>query len=129
MPIPFLLAIDRVEMLGEGGNTLISSHTATQLMWPFRHLPQVALDMLSGPMGFYSDSSSTSGSYPSSVVQMTPDEEQTFYVPLIENPLALNHIFCGALKSDCYLRVWMRVEAPSLSTAARFRPSKALTLF
>ena len=57
----------------------------------FRHLPQVAVDMLSGPMGFYSDS----GSYPISVLGMAPDEEQVFYCPLIENPFALNHVFCA----------------------------------
>ena len=55
MPVPFLLALERVEMLCEVGNTLVSSHQATQLMHPFRFLPQTAIDMLQKPMGFFSD--------------------------------------------------------------------------
>ena len=45
LPVPFLLAIERVELLAEAGNTLVSSHTATQLMHPFRHLPETAFDL------------------------------------------------------------------------------------
>ena len=52
MPCPFTLAIERLEVLCEAGNTLVSSHQATQLMHPFRHLPQTALDLLQKPMGF-----------------------------------------------------------------------------
>ena len=59
MPCPFLLAIERVELLCEAGNTLVSSHQATQLMHPFRHLPQTAINLLQKPMGFFSDISAT----------------------------------------------------------------------
>ena len=49
-PVPFLLAIERVEVLAEAGNILVSSHTPTQLMHPCRHLPKTAVEMLQGPM-------------------------------------------------------------------------------
>ena len=110
LPVPFLLAIERIEVLAEAGNVLVSSHTAQQLLHPFRHLPQTAIDMLQGPMNFYSNLAS-GAAYPQSVLGMSPDEEQTFYAPLLENPLAQNHIFGGGLRSDTYLRVWWRPNA------------------
>ena len=64
--------------------------------------------MLSGPMGFFSDISATAGPYPGNVIGMTANEEQTFYVPLIDRPLVTNHIFGGGLNSDMYMRVWFR---------------------
>ena len=75
------------------------------MLWLFRHLNQVAIDMLQGSMRFFSDISVTSGSYPASVIGMAANEEQTYYVPLIDCPLVTHHIFDG-LKSDLYLRVW-----------------------
>ena len=107
LPVPFHMAIERVEVLAEAGNVLVSSHTAAQLMHPFRHLPQTAIDMLQAPMGFSSDIS-PAAAYPQDVFSMGADEEQTFYAPLLENVLAVNHIFGGALRSDTYLRVWWK---------------------
>ena len=113
-PVPFLLAIERVETLLEAGNIMLSSHTAAQLMLPFRHLPQTALEMLQGPMGFHSDISPTAA-YPQAVYSMAPNEENVYFCPLLENPLAANHVFGGALRSDTYLRVWFR--GPSAFTS------------
>ena len=110
MPCPFLLCLDRVELLCEAGNTVVSSHQATQLMHPFRHLPQVALDLLQKPMGFYSDVTA-SAQYPLDVIAMPADSEETFYVPLISDPLATNHVFAGAFRSDMYFRVWVKPGA------------------
>ena len=78
MPCPFLLAIERVELLCEAGNTLVSSHQATQLMHPFRHLPQTAINLLQKPMGFFSDISATAV-YPPDVVAMPPDSEEFLF--------------------------------------------------
>ena len=110
MPCPFLLCLDRVELLCEAGNTVVSSHQATQLMHPFRHLPQVALDLLQKPMGFHSDVSA-GAQYPLDVVTMQPDSEETFYIPLISDPLATNNVFAGAFRSDMYFRVWVKPGA------------------
>ena len=106
MPIPFALALERVELLAESGNCLISRHESHQLLWPMRHLSQIAVDMLSGPMGFHSDHKAPTT--PASVISMAANTEETFFVPLIDCPLVTNHIYGGALKSDMYLRVWMR---------------------
>ena len=73
-----------------------------------RHLSQIAVDMLAKPMGYFSDISETAGPYPTSVTEMKANEEQTFYVPLIDCALVTNHIFGGGLRSDLYLRVWFR---------------------
>ena len=77
-------------------------------MHPLRHLPQTAIYMLSKPMGFYSD---IGASYPVDVIGMPADSEETFYVPLISDPLASNHVFAGAFRSDMYFRVWVKPGA------------------
>ena len=87
-------------------------------MHPFRHLPQVAIDMLQKPMGVSSDIS-VGASYPADVVGMPADSEDTFYVPLISDPLVANHVFAGAFRSDKYLRVWL---AHSISPTVRPLP-------
>jgi hypothetical protein len=58
-------------------------------------------------MGFYSDIS-VGSVYPPDVVGMPADSEETFYVPLISDPLVTNHIFAGAFRSDMYLWVWFK---------------------
>ena len=39
---------------------------------------------------------------------MTPNTEKTFYVPITDCVLATNKIFCGGLRSDLYVRCWLR---------------------
>ena len=108
MPVPFALALERVEVILESGNCLLSRHESTQLLWPMRHLSQVAIDMLAKPMGYFSDISATSGPYPGNVKEMVKNSEETFYVPLFDCPLVTNHVFGGGLKSDMYFRIWFR---------------------
>ena len=108
MPVPFALALERVEVILESGNCLLSRHEATQLLWPMRHLSQVAVDMLAKPMGYFSDISATSGPYPGNVKEMTKNTEEVFYVPLFDCPLVTSQIFGGGLRSDLYVRVWFK---------------------
>ena len=128
MPIPFAMALSQVELLAESGNCLISRHESQQLIWPLRHLPQVALDMLQGPCGFFSDITATAGSYPPKVVTMSANEEQTFYVPLIDCPLVTNHIYGGGLKSDMYLRCWFRPNAFYIADGSAVPTLKSMNL-
>ena len=76
-------------------------------MHPFRHLPQTAIDMLARPMGFSSDISA-GAIYLVDVMGMPADSEETFYVPLISDPLVTNHVFAGAFRSDMYVRAWLK---------------------
>ena len=47
-------------------------------------------------------------SYPATFYQLAPNEERTYYIPLLGNPFVTSRIFGGALGADCSVRCWFK---------------------
>ena len=100
MPPNAYTMLDRVEVLAEGGNQVIARYESSALMFPFRHI-----DALSYERYAHGFESAGIGVLPGYLVAA---EERSLYLPILAHPLATNHVYGGAIKSDMYVRVWFR---------------------
>jgi hypothetical protein len=97
---PVHALVERVEILAENGSQLVSRHESTQLLLDYRHLDPQQLTALR---------------YGANLANNPPDgatwvtgTSRNAYLPLLFNAFVANSVHLGGLKSDLYIRVWMK---------------------
>ena len=94
LPANSFTLLDRVEILAEGGNQVIARFESSALMFPFRFVDALSYERFArgfespGPLG--------------------PGETRSIYLPILQHPLASNHVYGGSISSDMYVRCWFR---------------------